>query len=383
MTSVDIDLGSYKLYIDGVQVNKTPQVVKPRETNKKSKHPVILKIIVGPNCNSNCKYCCQIGKNKSEPLKIEELLDRLDSTVEYDKLHEIQLYGGEPLLYFENIVKICEHFKKLKVFKSIITNGKLLNKEIINILNIYDVHVSLSHDGPGQTRNRGEDPLELNRDVIKDIKHLSIACCLTKDNFDICEINDWFYNKFKDIGVNPRETMINYYEVEIHNEGMVKFAITDLAKYQICLRMFFERCKANDPTIIWNSLYHNITEGSVSKFCNDIVKSEPIFDCTVCCMEFEEVLIVDYNGYIRECQNLDDTYNIGVLEDLPNKMYVRSIKCKDCLYRNICKSVCPIIPDKFFNINCSMMMARYEVVADFGLKIITKEVTDIASNNKY
>ena len=83
MTSVDIDLGSYKLYIDGVQVNKTPQVVKPRETNKKSKHPVILKIIVGPNCNSNCKYCCQIGKNKSEPLKIEELLDNISKLKDF------------------------------------------------------------------------------------------------------------------------------------------------------------------------------------------------------------------------------------------------------------------------------------------------------------
>ena len=43
---VDIDFESHEMFIDGVQVNKTPKTIVPHDSNKKSKHPVILKIIV-------------------------------------------------------------------------------------------------------------------------------------------------------------------------------------------------------------------------------------------------------------------------------------------------------------------------------------------------
>lgn len=380
---VDIDFESHEMFIDGVQVNKTPKTIVPHDSNKKSKHPVILKIIVGQACNYNCKYCCQFDKQKFEPSKIKELLERLDNTLCYDKLHEVQIWGGEPLLYFDGVVQICDHFYKKNAVLSIITNGSKLTKEIVTVLNIYDVNVCISHDGPAQTKVRGEDPLTLHKDIIKDIKHLTIACCLTKDNYDLCEINDWFYDKFTEIGVKIKNVLINYNIVEVHDERSRKLAIVDLPKFQLCLRMFFDRCREKDPKIIWNTFYHNMTEGSVAKLCQDIVRSEPIIDCTGCCLEFDEIIIVDNNGYIRECQNLNDTYNIGVLEDLPNKMYEKDARCKECVYKNLCQGVCPIIPKEYFNINCSANMARFEVVADFSLKIIEKEVIDIAKNHKY
>lgn len=378
---VDIDFENYKLYADGVQINKTPSVIVPPDKNKKSDHPVIIKMIVGNTCNYSCKYCSQYEKEKFHPIDINEVLRRMDAILHYDNLHEVQIWGGEPLLYFDSVKEICQRFYKTSPFISIVTNGSLLDREKIDFFNKHHINVCISHNGPGQATTRGEDPLELHKDIIKDLAHLNIACCLTKDNFDLCEINDWFYNKFKEIGIDPKKTMLNYSEIDVLDERTKKYAIKDLAKYQLCLRMFFDRCRAEDPKIISNNFYHYMSEGSVMKFCQDVVKSLPIFDCTKCCLEFADVIIVDSNGYLRECQNLDCTHNFGVLEDLPNKMYQLNSKCKECRYRNLCKSACPVLPEEYFNENCAMNMARCEVVADFGLKIISKEIANISNKS--
>lgn len=368
---VDIDFENYKLFIDGVQVNKTPDIVKPRETNRKSKHPVVIKIVLE-----------QIYSNNNN-LNVKELLYRMDNVLVYDRLREVQIYGDDPLMHFNEVVQILDHFFKTKCHLTIITKGIHLTNDIISVLNSYEANVCISHDGPAQTKLWNVDPLEKNKDIIKNIKSLSIACCLTKDNFDLCEINDWFYDKFQHLGVKLNNILINYNIVEVVDESSEKLAITDLAKFQLCLRMFFERCRSKDSRIIWNTLYHDASDRSVFSLCNSIVNSNPIYDCTNCCLEFEEVIIIDNNGYIRECEHLDDTYKLGVLEDLPNKMYEKEESCKKCKFRNLCKGACPLIPKRYFNINCAMSIAYYEVVADFGLKIIEKEVLDIANKHKY
>ena len=42
---------------------------------------------------------------------------------------------------------------------SVITNGSLINQEIIDFIQKYNFSVSISHDGIGQ-KTRGPDPLE-------------------------------------------------------------------------------------------------------------------------------------------------------------------------------------------------------------------------------
>jgi uncharacterized protein len=65
-------------------------------------------------------------------------------------------YGGEPLLRFDQIKKWTPIIQRdvPKVRTTITTNGSLLNKEVREFMDEYDVGLLLSLDGPGWVHNR-------------------------------------------------------------------------------------------------------------------------------------------------------------------------------------------------------------------------------------
>lgn len=116
----------------------------------------IMYLIPNSNCNLACKYCF-IGKlNNQNPTKmtIETMKNAVDKYYEYSKKQDfpckIIFYGGEPLISFENIKIITQYIKEKKYnFQmSIVTNGTLLNDEIICFLKNNNFSVGMSIDGP-------------------------------------------------------------------------------------------------------------------------------------------------------------------------------------------------------------------------------------------
>lgn len=132
--------------------------------------------VLSEQCNLACKYCflgnadIKAPKITNYPMSKETADKALEffsrQTMEdrrqfYDE-KEIIFYGGEPLMNFQvlrYVVERSEYYKKQNMISknlkfSIITNGTLLNEEIIRYLKDNQISVSISLDGNDEFKNR-------------------------------------------------------------------------------------------------------------------------------------------------------------------------------------------------------------------------------------
>ncbi len=131
-----------------------------------------LTISLTTDCNLNCKYCYVNPKLKKEKkvLTLEVLKPFLNFFYEINRFSEeikINFYSsGETLLYFNQFKEIVEYIfslfsnQKKQISFKMVTNGTLLNREIISFLQKYNFSVTLSYDGPGFNELRSSDFLE-------------------------------------------------------------------------------------------------------------------------------------------------------------------------------------------------------------------------------
>ena len=155
-------------------------------------------------CNANCIFCYQgfnhHKKDNELPLsKIENLLDELREMGVY----YVQLSGGEPFAR-NDVLKIIEESKKRGFRTSIITNGTLLNNEIIDKLaelNIDRLNVSFhSINKENYCKIFNFSNTNYYDIVINNIKYMiskninvGISVTINKLNVsEICEIYDFF-----------------------------------------------------------------------------------------------------------------------------------------------------------------------------------------------
>ena len=106
------------------------------ECNKPTKR-LVLKL--GGQCNLHCKYChCKKVNFKFNP--------DIYKYIENNSYKHITFSGGEPLLYWSIIKEVIEHFGMTMKY-NIVSNGNLLNNEIVEFLNKYNVKYCVSYDG--------------------------------------------------------------------------------------------------------------------------------------------------------------------------------------------------------------------------------------------
>lgn len=141
--------------------------------------PSVVEIMMeNASCNMKCKYCFGefIENHNCHTNEIpefnEDILNNCFKDVDSDYSGTVKLWGGEPLLHFETLEKMAKYVntKFPKALKIVLTNGILLDENKANTLIKYDIHVTISHDGCGQS-SRGLDPLK-NKHTINAIKLL-------------------------------------------------------------------------------------------------------------------------------------------------------------------------------------------------------------------
>ncbi len=119
-----------------------------------------LTINVVETCNMNCSYCfaCagNYGSNYSGVISMDTLVRMVEALLNryYRGISNFCFFGGEPLIGFHTIKSfvewICERYKELGLVApvfSIVTNGTLINKEIIDFLEKHHFIVTISIDG--------------------------------------------------------------------------------------------------------------------------------------------------------------------------------------------------------------------------------------------
>lgn len=153
--------------------------------------PKRICIPFGINCNFSCAYCYRDRNRALIPVvPSNNFLSYIKNLS--DNTYAIIASGGEPLLYWKIIKKIFELAPSC-IHKKIMTNGSLLNEQLVNYFNIHNIEISLSHDGIYTEKLRGQDILKNEKilNLVKKIKNLHIVPVITNRNEDVLKIYNY------------------------------------------------------------------------------------------------------------------------------------------------------------------------------------------------
>lgn len=338
---------------------------------RKHNAPRILKIQMGLSCNYSCSYCLQ----KYVPRANETSLSLLPSFVEKVKKYlkgqpqNIQLWGGEPLVYIKTLKPLVTELKQLypNAKFTMITNGSLLNAEINDWIMENNIGVSMSHDGPGQ-KHRGPDPFDdpAKAEVILDLYRrkkaagdpMSIGAMIHAQNPDRAEVAAWLREKFDDPDINIGEGAV----IEVYDEGAKqnspKTHAERLMLRQTSFRNIRHRADSN----------FGISQMRMSEWL-DTMRHGRMLDSVgmKCGMDGADTLTVDLMGNVITCQNtstaskapngephkagnIDNFYGIEIKTSVH---FMNRDHCHGCPVVQTCKGGCMYLTGDLFYASCN------------------------------
>jgi MoaA/NifB/PqqE/SkfB family radical SAM enzyme len=277
-----------------------------------------LKLVVGTACNQHCS-CCHAIRTEDIPFT-----ENMFSYIQYNDFTHISYGSGEPLLYWDTILKFVKRFPKLR--HSFTTNGSLLTQDIINDIIKYNIHVSLSFNGydvSSRTYN-------LDYNLLKQLPELGISLLYTGEK-TLDELDQDLDILSKHLGypktayynvMHPTETM-KYTEKQIHNY------LRDMI-----LRMFnaIQDCKSNKitrHTVLLQQLLTPHTWGCFN----------------------ENYRIVSLDGRSMICPYTDTYSNIPIIK--------KPTECSSCPANGFCRA-CYLAPEE-----CHIYHTLYRFISEY------------------
>lgn len=359
----------------------------------KTKAPSFVRIVLGFNCNYKCKYCSQ-GKTdkkaKTSVKECEQFAEQFCNIIEGSP-KRIELWGGEPLVYYKHLQKMLPLLRKRfpDTCISLITNGSLISRSILDFLLEYKIHVAFSHDGVGQSI-RGEDPL-------KDPKKLGLwlefynksrawkednsryapfmfAVTMSKNNCDINAIAKYLREVFAtDVPISF--DAVNAMGGIKEEEGYVETAFD-----------------ADSLRTMESGIYQNITGdekdclATLLTECKDFLSllahNSKADNPTHCGIEQTDKLVVKVDGSVMRCQNYDSPKGMfGTIYDMNSVRITGAVNkdarigCKTCPWLALCNFGCPFMKGNAFASACAVKSAmhkpafRYITECTFGKKL--------------
>lgn len=373
-------------------------ITETRQITKNNK-PYWVRILFGQACNYSCEYCLQkdIG-NPDERGKIKttdrfiEQLDKLDLS----NLGKIDLWGGEPLLYWKSIMPIMEHFDREGLVWYMATNGTTLQMKHVEFFSKLKskVEIGISHDGPAHERLRGEEFLHKKVDVLKALQKLpnvdiSFNSVITNTNYDLFEINKFFYDYCTQSGLDISKIGLGWtigrnhdYEDCGENSSNHVLRGESLNDFKDISKKFLETCVEQfiegKPRQIMNNA--SFTGGmGVLPFVKSLKEQVLPTVTTACGVDDSSVLSVDISGNVRTCPHVDESFISGSLDDI-SSVRLKKIDlnryekhCHKCSVYRLCKSNCPIeAPDEVFYQNCTSEKVWWRAVQIAAFQLLFK-----------
>lgn len=212
-------------------------------------------------CNFSCKMCGEslsstwgniqlsIGESKNSAIKksnvnLNHIFERID------EIEHMTFAGGEPLLVQEtfDILEYCVNNNSTKKEINIVTNGSLLHRSQIDILNHFKtVRVVVSLDCLGEQHNYWRQKNTFNqvqKNIQKLLEHdipLSIRCTIGWPNIFAARSVFDFYNDVKiNVGIvnNPKYLKMNMIPEKYHDKILKHWK-----NYQIPLKIISKNIK--------------------------------------------------------------------------------------------------------------------------------------------
>ncbi len=333
--------------------------------HKQAKIPTIMYLNVSTYCNLACKYCfienSPLSSQKYEKMSFETAKIAIDKFLaELDKNEivdsQIIFYGGEPLTNWnviKDIINYIQDEKKSDITLTIITNGTLLNKEIISYLMSHHIGIGISIDGPKfiNDKNRifksgNESVYEKAMNSVKLLNDMNSSYCVSAtvtpdvvENED--EVLEWLIdNKIKNIFWNLYHYSTKDNNWEKHYNKMSDFI---LKSYKILKD---------------NNIGEEKVQEQIEMFLNQTFKFHS------CGAVGLNQLTIKPNGDVCICQGDSRSYKNVVgnivndeISDILNnpknaqwlKMYtIDNEKCKYCPAISVCGGGCPLQAEALF-----------------------------------
>lgn len=345
-----------------------------------SKSPEVIKVLLGNACNFRCKYCRQSVHNKKEKINYETLnnfIDLLQHYLDLSNLRKVEFWGGEPLLYWDEIQYLKNKF--LNINKDCIlhltTNGSLITKEICNeLISGPNYMIKLSHDGPGQFL-RTQDPIKLHKEEIFKLKDE----LLPRDLFWINTVLTWecmspgkIVNYFKEIFDDPYIKIMKIEPAIPYNEFAKKYTLKDdqLETFEFNLLNDLKTYRLEDNVFEYFELLRFF-------LISQVTDTEYNFAEMKCIETQKKTLTLDYYGNIVPCQVYSSNDNLlGHISNIDsinlNIDYSDRInRCKECPVVALCRGVCPFLKDpETIDMNCKVRYHTYLALLKYFLDVV-------------
>jgi uncharacterized protein len=323
----------------------------------KFSHSETLTLTIAPTlaCNFKCKYCYEtpqlgvIGDDVSNAIVnyIRNLLDNVSNVL-------IWWYGGEPLLAYNEIIKLSDQIMKIcaeqgKGYSSnMISNGYLFNDEKIKELKARRLkQVQITLDGSRDIHNlrrplKGDAAYGTYDKIVSNVKRL------VKANINVViRINVDKTNK------TEIDSVINNFLDEPYNKN-IKFALGCVFENKNTCMDTSGECLENSDFM--NLKYNFEKKIKSMKFPKHQELEYPYIKTNTCCANNVYTYVIDHKGYFYKCYNdigdiqkaIGNILNRDTIFDL----YSRSSKyllasplnrseCKECNMLPICMGGCP------------------------------------------
>jgi uncharacterized protein len=339
--------------------------ISPEHPGAKSPAPRTLKIQLGLRCNYSCSYCNQRSEvdtaTVSRTADAQEFLAKLDTWLQGTP-EKIEFWGGEPFLYFAKLRHLVPALRARypEAMFLIVTNGSLIDPEIIDFIEEHDIKIAVSHDGPAQAQ-RGPDPFDdpARAGWLRELwrrrgasRSVSFNMVFTSKNNDLQRNLAWFSDKIGDPGVAvSTEGAVSAYDDEtLHGSG--HWSEADYAAFRRSIVAGFETGDA--------LRYDTILE-KARDFVDSLHQQRPSSALgQKCGMDRDDELAVDLKGNVMTCQNTgaEGRHGIGSVFDLPATRLDTSHHwstrecCNHCPVLQLCKGGCMYLEDELFAQSC-------------------------------
>jgi len=360
---------------------------------KKNK-PFAIRILLGHACNYDCAYCMQkdIGNPNERPQSFftETFIQSIKDNLDLSDLKRVELWGGEPFLYWRDMVPIMEFFDREGLNFFISTNGSpLVQKHVDFFASLKSiVSISVSHDAYAQERLRGEDVLKKPKkvDIFKQLKSLpnvgiGVSCVVSSTNYDLFKINEYFRNFAIENDIDDLKiTFIpvkNYDATNSQNSADHMIRGEDLKRFDAIMKRFIEAC-IDDPKkekYLKNNILHS-PEG-IWEYANFLKHQEPVTIKSSCGADSNDVLSLDIESNVRLCPHTDKSFIAGQVNDIENVKIKRlDLKrkidhCFECPVKRLCRSSCPIkFPNEVFYMNCAFEKVWWGNIQEASMSIL-------------
>lgn len=358
---------------------------------KNNVHNIFL--MLGFNCNFNCRYCLQAPnvEKTSLPTQINEDIYEFVKNIaknQFPQKLNIQFYGGEPFCYFDKIQEIHNNLKNEKnITFSFISNGSLITEDMVNWLNDNKIFGAISWDGTSTKQTRRVDVFSSKqKNTLFKLDHLGISAVLSSYTSPKQLIND--FQALSNEYYEKHQYHLNFNIDEIFDTGLADRTLLDCD---------YEKIKNESRELIKEYLKIKTNKSEITEECYQKTKyalfayydrfywaikqylDNPDYTIMPWCGNGFEVLNLDLEGNLYSCHNCTDklgTIYSRMSNYVENFIRTSSLesrinnKCKKCSVYPVCRGGCKLVKDRALDESyCKLKTANFGPILEEFIKL--------------